>query len=114
MWSVSTIITGLISFMVESTPTTGSMTSSTLQKQKYARQSLAENVKDTTFCKLFPHLVEVHEEMEQKRKINGIVHPSPSVSNSNTMPTAVGNGDIMAICAGFIALLSIICAMRFI
>lgn len=67
MWSVSTIITGLISFMVETSPTLGSIDTSTSQKKTFARHSLEYNVKDDTFRNLFPELVEKHEEIMQER-----------------------------------------------
>ncbi|CAM9444958.1 unnamed protein product [Chrysoparadoxa australica] len=58
MWSVSTILMGLYSFMLESAPTVGSMSSSEEQKRALANQSLSYNCKDATFRKLFPELVE--------------------------------------------------------
>ena len=53
MWSVTTIITGLISFMVETAPTLGSIESSISQKKTFARHSLEFNVKDEKFKMLF-------------------------------------------------------------
>lgn len=73
MWSVSTIITGLISFMVESAPTLGSINTSIAEKKKFAYHSLDFNVKDDTFKKMFPELVKRHEEiMEERIRIRGI------------------------------------------
>lgn len=60
MWSVGTILTGLLSFMYDKQPTTGSITTSKAEKQRLARESLAFNVKNATFRKLFPEWVEVH------------------------------------------------------
>lgn len=115
MWSVSTIITGLISFMAESAPTLGSIETSLSQKKQYARQSLDYNAKDPTFSKLFPHLVKLHKERLQKLEEMGI-----SAHSSNITVSSSGSGDgngnelqsIMAVCAGFVALLSILFAMR--
>lgn len=123
MWSVSTIITGLISFMVESAPTLGSIETSTLQKKKLAKESLEYNVKDETFKKLFPDLVKLcHEQLEQRKKELGY---SGGVGNGNSI---TGSSEVRvmglernmdelntvwALCAGFVAVLSIICAMRF-
>lgn len=67
MWSVSTIITGLISFMVESAPTLGSIDTSIAEKKKFAYHSLDFNVKDDTFRKMFPDLVKRHEEIVEER-----------------------------------------------
>lgn len=60
MWSVGTILNGLLSFMYDSQPTTGSITSTSAEKQKLAKESLAFNAKNPTFRKLFPDLVEQH------------------------------------------------------
>lgn len=57
-WTVSTIITGLLSFMNDSAPTLGSITSSDAEKKILARRSKAFNLKDKVFCSLFPDVVE--------------------------------------------------------
>jgi len=57
-WTVSNIILGILSFMVEETPTYGSMETSTEVKQEFARQSLQFNVEknDEWFPFLFPDI----------------------------------------------------------
>lgn len=62
-WSVATILTGLLSFMLETTPTLGSCESTSYEKRKYARQSLEFNMKNEVFCELFP---EVCEEINER------------------------------------------------
>ncbi|KZV43465.1 hypothetical protein F511_09908 [Dorcoceras hygrometricum] len=62
MWSVSSILTGLLSFMMETGPTTGSVTTTAEEKQRLARSSLAFNCKNPTFRKLFPEYVEKYEQ----------------------------------------------------
>lgn len=125
MWSVSTILTGLYSFMVESSPTLGSIETTSSQKQKYARQSLEFNVRDPTFCKLFPEYVELHRQrLEERQAALGISGTEPTSSSAlsssldqNAMAHADG-GDFQGIftaAAGIIAILSaIVFAMRFI
>ena len=44
MWSVSSILAGLLSFMLDTSKTYGSMESTTPQKQQYSAQSLDFNV----------------------------------------------------------------------
>ncbi|KAL3244222.1 hypothetical protein MRX96_018849 [Rhipicephalus microplus] len=67
-WSVATILTGLLSFMVEKNPTLGSIDTTDREKRQLARESLEFNLKDEMFCELFPDLVEEIKEQIQKRK----------------------------------------------
>eukprot|EP00775_Hariotina_reticulata_P003615 gene3615-3879_t len=48
MWSVGTILTGLLSFMYDNQPTTGSITTSKAEKHRLAKDSLAFNAKNAT------------------------------------------------------------------
>ena len=56
-WSVAAILTGLLSFMLEDTPTVGSIQTSTHVKRTYARSSGKFNLRDDLFCQLFPDIV---------------------------------------------------------
>lgn len=58
-WSVSTILTGLLSFMLEDTATTGSISTSVEEKRLLASQSHSWNLKNKAFCELFPDLLAV-------------------------------------------------------
>lgn len=60
MWSVGTILNGLLSFMYDSQPTTGSITATPAERQRLARESLGFNMKNPNFRKLFPEWVEEH------------------------------------------------------
>ncbi|XP_067632094.1 ubiquitin-conjugating enzyme E2 J2-like [Eurosta solidaginis] len=55
-WCVGTILTGLLSFMLETTPTLGSIESTQYEKQQYAKKSLAFNLKNKQFRELFPEI----------------------------------------------------------
>ncbi|KAJ3280367.1 Ubiquitin-conjugating enzyme E2 6 [Borealophlyctis nickersoniae] len=48
-WSVATILTGLLSFMLEDAPTTGSIKTTTEEKRMYARKSHAWNLSNPKF-----------------------------------------------------------------
>jgi len=54
MWSVGTVLTGLLSFMLEATPTTGSIESTDTYKRRLARESLAWNLARPQFRRSFP------------------------------------------------------------
>ncbi|KAI3766322.1 hypothetical protein L2E82_16376 [Cichorium intybus] len=65
MWSVSSILTGLLSFMMDNSPTTGSVNTTVAEKQRLAKASMTFNCKNATFRKLFPEYVEKYEEQWQ-------------------------------------------------
>ncbi|EFJ16846.1 ubiquitin-conjugating enzyme 33, E2, partial [Selaginella moellendorffii] len=64
MWSVSSILTGLLSFMMDNSPTTGSLTTSDEEKRRLARSSLAFNCQNVTFRKMFPEYIQKQAEMQ--------------------------------------------------
>ncbi|XP_076179879.1 ubiquitin-conjugating enzyme E2 J2 [Ptiloglossa arizonensis] len=69
-WSVSTILIGLLSFMVEKSPTVGSINTTNYEKKQLAVQSLEYNLKDKMFCELFPETVEViRAEIEHRKEL---------------------------------------------
>jgi ubiquitin-conjugating enzyme E2 J2 len=122
MWSISTILRGLYSFMIESNPTLGSIETSTATKKRFALSSLEYNIKhDATFRRLFPEYVQRYEEEVRRREENSDVNSSDSMSlihrstePSNTAGIAINFPQaLMATMAGLVALLSIVMAMRF-
>ncbi|XP_041377931.1 ubiquitin-conjugating enzyme E2 J2-like [Gigantopelta aegis] len=78
-WSVSTILTGLLSFMLERSPTLGSIETSDYTKRQLAAQSGPFNLQNKIFCELFPDMVEEirkeikkrEEEMQQSTDSSG-------------------------------------------
>jgi ubiquitin-conjugating enzyme E2 J2 len=62
VWSVSTILNGLFSFMLDTQPTLGSVESTMAEKRKLAEQSLHWNVGNPKFRNLFPELVTKYRE----------------------------------------------------
>jgi ubiquitin-conjugating enzyme E2 J2 len=71
LWSVGTILTGLLSFMHdEAQATTGAIVTSSEEKRRLAAGSMASNVKAAAFRKVFPDLVEAFEkgEMDQAKE----------------------------------------------
>ena len=93
MWSVSTILMGLVSFMLEESPTTGSVSTSVYTKRALATESLGLNCKDKVFVELFPELVELYE--EQMRNIAKDTEDvnSDGSKNSSSLKSGTSNGN---------------------
>lgn len=124
MWSISTILMGLYSFMMDNKPTTGSIETTTAAKRTFAADSLTYNVKnDRMFCSLFPEYVELWEERERERKERLIALGEDATTTGDNSAKAVASvngeifirgGDLLAYGAGLVAILSILFAfLRF-
>ncbi|KAH9612994.1 hypothetical protein KSS87_012586 [Heliosperma pusillum] len=88
MWSVSSILTGLLSFMVDNSPTTGSVTTTVEEKQRLAKASLAFNCKNPTFKKLFPEYVEKYkQQLAEQTKTES--SPAPAQEDTS-LPNSEG------------------------
>lgn len=81
-WSVSTILTGLLSFMLEKSSTLGGIHTSDTDKKRYAIQSLEYNLNNQMFCELFPETVELIKEELRHRK---------SLQNKSGRPSSGGD-----------------------
>ena len=67
-WSAGTILTGLLSFMVEEATTYGSIETPNAVRQRLARDSGAENLRNEKFVELFPDLVnEINAKLEKRK-----------------------------------------------
>eukprot|EP00210_Caulerpa_lentillifera_P001714 g1647.t1 len=62
VWSVGTILTGLLSFLHDTQPTTGSITSCSKRKQEFAKASLEYNIRNPVFRKMFPDFEEIFDQ----------------------------------------------------
>ena len=125
MWSISTILMGLYSFMMDNKPTTGSIDTSDAMKRKLAAESLEYNVKnEKLFCALFPEYVELWNTREEERKArllaNGggggtLANSSSKEEEMAVVPTNTMGGimmdNVLAFGAGFVAILSIFFAI---
>jgi len=87
-WSVSTILTGLLSFMLEKSPTLGSIETSDEEKRFFAIQSAQFNLKDKIFVELFPDIVETLLKDINTRKVaqENKLATTPLSSENNPLP----------------------------
>lgn len=69
-WSVSSILTGLLSFMLEDSAALGTMVTTRKEKHQYAYDSLEFNMKDHNFTTLFPDMCKEIKQRLQQRKEN--------------------------------------------
>ncbi|KFB47151.1 AGAP005954-PA-like protein [Anopheles sinensis] len=92
-WSVATILTGLLSFMLETTPTMGSCESTTYEKRRYAQQSLEFNMKNEVFQELFPEICEEITERLQKIEEQRKLAATAGESAAGSAEAATGGGE---------------------
>mmetsp|Transcript_4431 Transcript_4431/g.5129 ORF Transcript_4431/g.5129 Transcript_4431/m.5129 type:complete len:216 (-) Transcript_4431:305-952(-) len=109
MWSVGTVLIGLCSFMLDSSPTAGSIESSLATKRKFAQQSLDYNVRDPVFCSLFPEYVELQQERRRLRSTTTTITSTQAVSSDAIVMDDIHG--LLAIGAGFVAVISLVLAM---
>lgn len=112
MWSVSTILTGLYSFMMDTAPTLGSIETTRAQKHKLANESLDFNVRDANFVKLFPEYVELHQKRVEERRENGEAQVTDAAASLPAGEHEELHG-LLAGAAGVLAIVSIFFAFRF-
>lgn len=115
MWSISTILMGLCSFMLDTKPTTGSIETSTATKRKFAKESLEYNVKnDKIFCSLFPEYVDLWEKREEERRAK-LAEMGAEEKEEKTKVLPSGNSgevnDIFVFGGGLVAVFSILFAI---
>lgn len=91
-WSVSTILTGLLSFMIEKSPTLGSIESSEFEKRQLAGLSLDFNLQDKVFCELFPDMVmSIKTELKRRADAEQAARSNPQSVTSNDMHALLRN-----------------------
>ncbi|CAH8514909.1 Ubiquitin-conjugating enzyme E2 J2, variant 2 [Schistosoma haematobium] len=94
-WSVSSILTGLLSFMLENTCTMGSVVTSTCTKKQLAKTSGDFNLKSEIFCELFPGIVkEIRENLtaeELRSKLLNSSNRRQSQSDASTNNSGIND-----------------------
>lgn len=100
LWSVGSILSGLLSFMLETTPTQGSIETSDATKREYALRSMEHNRKNVIFRKLFMKYIQQYEEAERENASDPAAESSitqpPSSSTATPAPTTATSSDTLA------------------
>lgn len=87
-WSVATILTGLLSFMLSDEMTTGSVTSSDVHKRIFAQRSHAWNVLQPRFKEAFPDYCTPELRALPNMGERSLGKPQPTSTLSSTTPTS--------------------------
>jgi ubiquitin-conjugating enzyme E2 J2 len=85
MWSVSSILTGLLSFMLSDEQNYGSMTSTVAEKQTFAKYSVEHNKTNAMFKSLFPDLAGLEPTYEETDAAPN--QPPTELANPDVAPT---------------------------
>jgi ubiquitin-conjugating enzyme E2 J2 len=83
LWNIGTILTGLVSFMCDTTPTLGSIEASDARRRDLASRSLEFNKRDPLFQQIFPDVVE-----EFEKRYNPPQQAASSSSSSTTVASS--------------------------
>ncbi|OQR96421.1 ubiquitin-conjugating enzyme E2 [Achlya hypogyna] len=108
MWSVSSILAGLYSFMNETTPTLGSITTTDAQKRKFAAASLDENCKNATFVACFPDLAEHQAAIAAQRASDELSNGALTVTSFDSDARALVWANLSYWIAAGIAVLAVV------
>jgi len=107
-WSVGTILTGLLSFMLEKSPTLGSLESSDLEKKTLALKSVDFNLKDKVVQELFPELTEEMKKILSARQAaaaaTALLKPTPGLSTETVNTPGTGSSLHSAIATAIVAI----------
>eukprot|EP01064_Diplonema_japonicum_P027074 TRINITY_DN3882_c0_g1_i1.p1 TRINITY_DN3882_c0_g1~~TRINITY_DN3882_c0_g1_i1.p1 ORF type:complete len:214 (+),score=26.79 TRINITY_DN3882_c0_g1_i1:33-674(+) len=87
MWSVSSILTGLLSFMLEEHETYGSIKSTIEEKRAFAVASHEFNVLNPVWADLFPEHASACRKSEENKK-NLVPQPPAALTNGGPAPTS--------------------------
>ena len=80
---MATILTGLLSFMLEKSPTLGSVATSDYEKRVLAARSHEFNLRSKVYCELFPELADA-----SRKALAAARRDSPAAASSSSSPSS--------------------------
>lgn len=93
-WSVSSILTGLLSFMLEDSSALGTMVTLRKEKLQFAYDSLEYNLKDNNFTTLFPDLCkEIKQRLKERKSNEAKMKASNNATNDDGSNDSGNQGD---------------------
>jgi len=120
-WSVGTILNGLLSFMLEKSPTLGSIETSDAEKRRLAIKSLEFNLKDRQVLELFPDVCEemktIHETRLRTLESSGIQSHlllSATGQNSSSQGSSSNYHNAIATAAVLIGFAIFACSVKYV
>lgn len=93
LWSVGSILSGLLSFMLETKPTLGSIETSNKKKRELARKSMEENLRSEQFRKFFPELVTEYKKRKHE-DVSTEAQPKASVGRETVEERTKSRDDL--------------------
>lgn len=102
-WSVASILNGVLSFMLEATPTVGSIEASEAERKRLALASHAFNRKSPIFCELFPELIIHPSEHDEAPEMDQVVEASPAGHLGGMQLLMVGASALVILAVAFLA-----------
>lgn len=115
MWSVSTILLGFQSFMLDNDSTLGSIETSSIQRRALAAKSLEFNCRNPIFVELFPHHAEALEQQKKQRaaaaEAGGGASQEGAVSNGRAARPEPSSGTFLV--SVFVAVLLLAIMLQF-
>merc|ERR1711871_415792 len=94
MWCVGTILTGVLSFMLEETPTTGAVEEpvSDSRRRQLATESMGKNLREAKFRALFPDAEE--QLAAAMAAVQGSESEKPAAASASASAEEAGEGGI--------------------
>ena len=83
LWTVSTILSGLLSFMIEDEGAVGTVQATAEERRKLASKSLQENIKNPVFVKMFPDLAKGGSSKKAAAEEKPVAASTPATTATN-------------------------------